>query len=278
MSKEIRVISALLLCVPFLGHETLYAKPGIRDIWNYKASQWHNFVGKGGEKDLNRKFQVDPALLKAAGNLSGKTVLDAGSGTGYLSAKMAETAKKVIGIDISDRMIEIAKAQYSDDKIEFSVGNLSNMRDLIPNQSIDVIVSNHVLMDLPDLGSTVEEFKRVLRPGGTLVFAILHPCFPMNDASYDGKKAIYAWKSSYFNNYDVRIPPFSKEFDTDFVVFHRPLSAYISAMITNGFHLTELTEPVVAEEHKGKMAPTVFQRFRHAPISIIMAFKKGPSD
>jgi 2-polyprenyl-3-methyl-5-hydroxy-6-metoxy-1,4-benzoquinol methylase len=145
------VLCAVLL---LFGNNTS-ANDEIRKLWDHRAHQWKEYLGKDAENDLNRKFQLDPALLKAIGNLTGKVVLDAGSGTGYLSSLMAKNAKKVFGIDISEEMVKISKVSYSDHNIDFIAGDLSKLEKIIPSNFIDIIVSHNVLMDLPDLEGSV---------------------------------------------------------------------------------------------------------------------------
>ena len=81
-----------------------------RDLWNHVADDWRIQVGDDG--DGNRILNSDPVLWTFAGDVSGRTVLDAGCGTGYLSKKLWDHGACVTGIDFSERMIAIARAQH----------------------------------------------------------------------------------------------------------------------------------------------------------------------
>jgi 2-polyprenyl-3-methyl-5-hydroxy-6-metoxy-1,4-benzoquinol methylase len=66
-----------------------------------------------------------PRMLDLLGNLDGLTILDAGCGEGYLSRVLASRSAKVTGIDVSPRLIQIAREKDPDGAIEYRVGDLS---------------------------------------------------------------------------------------------------------------------------------------------------------
>src|SRR5216684_8519408 len=98
----------------------------IRDFWNRVADDWQIQVGAAG--DRNRILNSDPVLWAFAGNVAGLKVLDAGCGTGYLSKQLSDRGALVAGIDISERMIDIAREQYPD--IEFRVDSCDELRTI----------------------------------------------------------------------------------------------------------------------------------------------------
>jgi 2-polyprenyl-3-methyl-5-hydroxy-6-metoxy-1,4-benzoquinol methylase len=95
-----------------------------RDLWNRVADDWRMQVGDEG--DGNRLLNSDPVLWQFAGDVNGLTVLDAGCGTGYLSRKLHDRGARVMGIDFSERMIEIARAHNSN--IDFRVDSCAELR------------------------------------------------------------------------------------------------------------------------------------------------------
>src|SRR5438477_3979507 len=145
----------------------------IRDFWNRVAGDWHIQVGAAG--DSNRMLNSDPVLWALAGDVSGVKVLDAGCGTGYLSKQLQDRGALVTGIDLSERMLEIAHARCPD--IEFRVDSCAELRTLGDAQ-FDLVIANYVLMDTPDLEGTMHAFHRVLRTDGVAVLVFSHPCFP----------------------------------------------------------------------------------------------------
>ncbi|WP_444928687.1 class I SAM-dependent methyltransferase [Microbulbifer sp. SSSA002] len=100
------------------------------------------------------------------------TALDFGCGVGRLSRALSTHFKKVIGVDISSSMIAEARTQHREHpNIDF-IHNTANDLSIIPDGSIDFIYSNIVLQHIPSKQQKrfIEEFCRVLRPSGIIVF------------------------------------------------------------------------------------------------------------
>jgi len=86
----------------------------IAENWDDKAQAWD--LGIGTEGDYNRVTSSDPILFSYLGDVVNKVVLDAGCGTGYLSVKIAASAKQVHSVDLSPKMVEITKKRAAEGK------------------------------------------------------------------------------------------------------------------------------------------------------------------
>lgn len=146
-------------------------------FWNSIANDWDIQVGRDG--DANRRLNSDPVLWRLAGDVAGLTVLDAGCGTGYLSRKLHERGAQVIGADLSYAMIEIARTKTPE--VDFRVESCAELRT-VRDGSVDLIGSNYMLMDTPDLEGTMSAFHRFLKTGAHAVLVFSHPCFPASRA------------------------------------------------------------------------------------------------
>lgn len=213
-------------------------------FWNRVARDWDLQVGDEG--DTNRILNSDPVLWKFAGDVAGLTVLDAGCGTGYLARQLDATGANVIGIDFSESMLEIARAKSPD--IDFRLDSCSTL-GTVEDASIDVLVSNYVLMDTPDLEETLLAFHRVLKAKGKAVLTFSHPCFPQGQAidSSESGEVSYLWNQPYFDQRKCVDPPWG-HFQSEFVWFHRPLSDYWKAFRKAGFDVTDFEEPRISED------------------------------
>jgi arsenite methyltransferase len=102
----------------------------------------------------------------------GETVLDLGSGGGLdvlLSARRVGPAGKAYGLDMTDEMLAVARANAREAgaaNVEFLKGHIEAIP--LPGQSVDVIISNCVINLSGDKAAVLAESFRVLRPGGRL--------------------------------------------------------------------------------------------------------------
>ena len=104
--------------------------------------------------------------------LAGRAALDAldvGCGTGFLSLELAKRSHRVTGIDLAPAMLDMArqKAAEAGLDIRFETGDAEQAP--FPAASFDLVISRHVLWTLPHPEAAIEDWIRVLRPGGRLV-------------------------------------------------------------------------------------------------------------
>ncbi len=100
----------------------------------------------------------------------GETVLDLGSGAGgdvLISARRVGETGKAYGLDMTDEMLELARANAREaglDNVEFLKGVIEEIP--LPDESVDVVISNCVINLSGDKAAVLREAARVLRPGG----------------------------------------------------------------------------------------------------------------
>src|SRR5262245_49488868 len=118
------------------------------------------------------------SLLKRIGDLKGKNVIEIACGEGYVTRKLRQLgAAKVVGVDIAERMIELARAQEAAAPlgIEYRV---EDARTLVPQQDFDLAVSAWLLVyahDRAELAAMCQGLARRLRPGGRFVTFTTNP-------------------------------------------------------------------------------------------------------
>jgi SAM-dependent methyltransferase len=124
----------------------------------------------------------------------GETVLDLGSGAGadvLISARRVAPNGRAIGLDMTDEMLELARANAAEagiDNAEFVKGYLEDMP--LADESVDVVISNCVINLSSDKLMVLREAARVLRPGGRLAVSDVIADPDMDDAT---KADVAAW-------------------------------------------------------------------------------------
>jgi ubiquinone/menaquinone biosynthesis C-methylase UbiE len=251
-------------------------------FWDKNAEGWGRCL-KNDIDHVNETFGI-PRFLDFIGNISGKTVLDAGCGEGRSSRHLANKGANVKGVDISPAMIELAKLEEQRNplKIDFFKASCSDL-SFFEKESFDSVYSYMALMDFPDIIVPFKEFHRVLKPGGQCAFIIRHPCFFTRGFGYtftgDGKRAKLT-VSDYFCSmpfierwgFQAQAKQQRREiFETP--RFSRKLSDYINGLISKGFVLENIQEPRPSQDECLKLRNLFFWQ-QHAALFLLVAARK----
>ena len=139
----------------------------IRHHWDRRANSFDEEAGHGLVSDEQRLAWLD--LLSDLAGPAPQLVLDVGCGTGFLALRFAELGHTVTGIDFAPQMIDRARrnAEEANQDIDFRVGDAAALDG--PDEHFDWVVARHLIWNLPNPQRAVEEWLRVLRPGGRLV-------------------------------------------------------------------------------------------------------------
>lgn len=112
---------------------------------------------------LDRRWKQ--RLVSLADVRPGTRALDLACGTGDIAFELAERGASVVGLDITPRMIELARAR--DPAARFLVGDMMSLP--FADNTFDIVTTGYGLRNVPDLVVSIAEIRRVLVPGGQLL-------------------------------------------------------------------------------------------------------------
>jgi demethylmenaquinone methyltransferase/2-methoxy-6-polyprenyl-1,4-benzoquinol methylase len=111
-------------------------------------------------------------LVEQAATSAGARALDLATGTGDIAFALASRGARVVGLDVTHRMIELARAKAaagapSSPKPQFIVGDMLALP--FPEASFDLVTTGYGLRNVPNLALAIDEIRRVLKPGGQML-------------------------------------------------------------------------------------------------------------
>jgi ubiquinone/menaquinone biosynthesis C-methylase UbiE len=250
----------------------------ITDQWEANAAEYTTLVDGRGTPH-HRKI-LNPCVEQLLGDVTGKRLLDAGCGEGYLSEYYAQQGADVVGVDISEKMIAICEKRSKRQNLAYFVGDVCNLH-LFQESSFDLVLCNLVLLNVPCYERALQEFYRILRYNGLLVFSVVHPAFnvfgpgrwELGEKSSDSgrRKGRYFILDNYFEEKEYVIrwktrtgTPFPQQFS----FFHRTIGTYVNALSKAGFRLTNLEEPRPIGDD------SFFERERRVPFFLVFRAQK----
>jgi SAM-dependent methyltransferase len=203
-----------------------------------------------------------PAVREVLGAVRGLDVLDAGAAAGEHSAWLLEHGARVVALDASDAMVQLARARLGDGA---SVLCADLARPLpLADASFHLVLSSLTLHYLEDWRPTLREFARVLRPGGRLVLSTHHPA--LTDDPQADYHAVRLVEEGWDGFADSPVP---------MRFFHRPLERIVGDVLAAGFVLRALREPRPSADAEAR-DPVVAARLRTRPWFLIVDAEAAP--
>lgn len=192
--------------------------------------------------NANNLFEI-PALFSLLPDLKGKKVLDLGCGFGeHCMQYVHKGAVKVVGIDISEKMLEVAKEENSHPNITYMHMPMENISQI--NEKFDVVISSLAIHYIDDFDTLVKEIYEKLCENGVFIFSQEHP---INTCFSDGERwtrdengcKLYA----NLSNYSLEGERESKWFVDGVKKYHRTFATIVNTLIKAGFIIEEVIEP-----------------------------------
>ncbi|SEK68295.1 Ubiquinone/menaquinone biosynthesis C-methylase UbiE [Butyrivibrio sp. ob235] len=216
----------------------------------YDNETFFNEYSKLREREVNANnlFEI-PTLYALMPDLEGKRVLDLGCGTGercidYLN----RGAIQVTGIDISEKMLAVAKSQNSDPRITYIKMPMEDIGTI--DGEFDVVISSLALHYVEDFQGVVANVYRLLSDGGIFLFSQEHPINTCFSGEFDRWTCDENGTKIYANiaNYCVEKRYESTWFVEGIQRYHRMFSTTINTLADAGFKILRIEEPHATEE------------------------------
>ena len=180
-------------------------------------------------------------------DFTGKRVLDLGCGYGWHAFYAAENgAEKVLGIDLSEKMLAVAREKNTFPNVRFARGAMEDVR--FPDGSFDAVLSSLALHYVKDYAELVSRVYRWLAPGGAFVFSAEHPAFTAygnQDWYYSPEGEILHFPVDRYFYEGEREAVFLGE---KVIKYHRTVDGYLKPLFQAGFTVEDRAEPRPPEE------------------------------
>ena len=256
-----------------------------KEAWDANAKVWDTRMGNEGNDFFNSLCW--PALASLLDPKPGDTILDIACGNGLTTRRLAEMGCQVTAFDFSANLIEYAKNRLTNYQslITLHILDATNEDQLLSLGEVrfDAALSNMALFDMADVEPLFRALPKLLKPGGTFVFSIAHPCF--NNASSmhvveeidDGEiKTIYSVKiSRYMTPYSARGLALRNQPKPQ-IYFERPLQYYLNLAFKNGFILDGFEERAFPPETPQSTPLGWGGKFSEIPAAIVARLRLSP--
>jgi len=211
------------------------------------SSDWYDSVINHPESYQNRV--ILPNLLRLLSIKPGEHVLDIGCGQGLFSLALARAGAVVIGIDISRKLISIAKRNMLSAElknVQFRVEAAQEIRS-VAGKSMDTIILIHTIQNMDNINKIFQRIRMTLKDNGRLILVMNHPAFRNPRASswgYDEAKHLqYRRIDQYMTDSKIKIYMHPGANTNDYTwTFHRPLQYYFKVLKNAGFYVTNIEE------------------------------------
>jgi ubiquinone/menaquinone biosynthesis C-methylase UbiE len=220
--------------------------------WSGVAEWYDDLVGRSGsEFHVN---VVHPGVVKLIGAVKGKTVLDVACGQGVLCRLLHTMGASVTGVDGAVPLVELAR-RHGPAEIKYDRADATNADHFksFADASIDVVTCVLAVQNFNPIQPMFAVASRVLKPGGSLIVVMMHPCFR------NPKQTHWGWDDEAFVQFrrvdryliprkePIVTSPGKKDgkYTWD---FHRPIGDYVRAGAQVGL-LTDALEEWTSHKH-----------------------------
>lgn len=164
-------------------------------------------------------------LYSMVGNTKGKLILDLGCGVGFDAEHFARNGAKVVAVDFSEKMLDIAKKRCEGLDVEFQLNEIDNIES---KERFDMALMAFTIMYKKDFQETLKRIHEMLKPGASVFIVISHPI----------RKMI-----KYTKNYFTTGKHYEQHGDMEYFNYFRTMEEYVNSITSTGFIIDQIKEP-----------------------------------
>jgi SAM-dependent methyltransferase len=233
------------------------------DAYDAYATEYAAYASDRERKET----KDDPFLslfLDVIGDVAGLSVLDAGCGEGYLARILTQRGAHVTGMEISPRLVELARAKDPDGTITYHVADLSQPLPAY-HQHFDLSASFFALNDVADYRGFLSTVGSVVEPGGRAVFFLNNPY----------SMVLRGQVTNYFDSGTAFPYLGMAEAGVHVSYYQRTLQEYLDACFAAGLHLQRLVDVPTPEGFFTRTSATLLPIGYHFPFCMILSLVKS---
>jgi len=213
------------------------------------------------------------SLMKLVGDVKDKSVLDIACGEGHFTRMLRSAgAAEVVGSDISERMIDLARQQEKRDPLGITY-LVEDARTVVPQQHFDIVVSAWLLVyarSRAELAQMCRALASRVRSGGRFVTVTANPGVYEFESVPDYRKygLSMALADHAFDGAPIRFTLLLNDSELEIDNYYLPTSAYESAFSEAGFHDFRVHSPQLSPAAVDE--PGYWDDFMNYPILVLM--------
>jgi len=251
--------------------------------YNENAENYHRHVSDPNDSTYHYYYEK-PAIRAELPNLNGLEVISLGCGSGVDTRWLADSgAKRVVGIDVSTGLLDIAKTENPD--LEFHEMNMEKLD--FPDNSFDLAYSSLAIHYVDDWTVPLKEARRILRPNGKYIFSCGHPVdsaveYEIRDGfkyAVLGRKVNLETKQrKVYGDYLAADGNGIKLIEgtlaaADVRVYHRPFSKMVEQILDSGLKIEKVIEPQPTAGLK-TVDPAIHEQLKRIPAFMVWVLTK----
>ncbi|MDD4135938.1 MAG: class I SAM-dependent methyltransferase [Candidatus Shapirobacteria bacterium] len=223
------------------------------------ATPYDELMGDTG--DIPHTFLINPLMTSSLPKEKDSTVLDLGCGNGYWTKLLAKKYKKVVGIDNSQNLIQIAKSKRQLTNIEYKLVEIETGFPF-NNDYFDLVFSNMVIHYIKNINKLAKDLYRIIKPNGLIILSFAHPIFEST-------------KNPYLKSTKTRTPYKTSTLggSAELTLQYESLDSIIKKFLNSGFKLLQQKDAFIPADLAEK-----YPRYKDSiglPRAAILIFKKN---